>query len=118
MFFHIEMSTDLILEPQYLGPQFSHRVIAQLYREVGSQCTGRHGYVVTVTRVIEIGKGKVAESGLGSVTFPVKYEAIVFRPFRHEVLDGKVTEVTKLGFFCGLWSVEGVCCPQEHAADL
>jgi DNA-directed RNA polymerase subunit E'/Rpb7 len=36
--------------------------------------------------------GKVAESGLGSVTFPVQYEAIVFRPFRFEVLDGVVSE--------------------------
>jgi DNA-directed RNA polymerase subunit E'/Rpb7 len=54
MFYHIKMSTELILEPQYLGPQFRARIHAQLYREVGSQCTGRHGFVVTVTRVRDL----------------------------------------------------------------
>jgi len=33
------------------------------------------------------------------VTFPVKFGAVVFRPFKGEVLDAKVTVVNKLGFF-------------------
>ena len=33
------------------------------------------------------------------VTFPIKYTAIVFRPFKGEVLDAVVTTVNKLGFF-------------------
>jgi DNA-directed RNA polymerase subunit E'/Rpb7 len=30
------------------------------------------------------------------VIFPVKYHAIVFRPFKHEVVEAIVTQVTKV----------------------
>lgn len=38
-------------------------------------------------------------SGVGFVVYPVKYRAIVFRPFKGEVLDGVVTQVNKVGMF-------------------
>ena len=33
------------------------------------------------------------------MTFPVRYKAVVFRPFKGEVLDAVVTTVNKMGFF-------------------
>eukprot|EP01103_Thecamoeba_quadrilineata_P010111 TRINITY_DN2098_c0_g1_i1.p1 TRINITY_DN2098_c0_g1~~TRINITY_DN2098_c0_g1_i1.p1 ORF type:complete len:118 (-),score=20.35 TRINITY_DN2098_c0_g1_i1:133-486(-) len=42
--------------------------------------------------------GKVQE-GTGFVSFPVTYTAIVFRPFKGEVVDAVVTQVNKMGFF-------------------
>eukprot|EP00116_Pleurobrachia_bachei_P002609 sb/3462871/ len=46
-------------------------------------CTGEHGFVVAVTTIDHIGNG-VIDQGQGSVNFPVKYKAIVFRPFKGE----------------------------------
>jgi DNA-directed RNA polymerase II subunit RPB7 len=51
-----------------------------------------------VTEVLDIGKGKIRE-GAGLVTFPIRYMAVVFRPFKGEVLDAVVTTVNKMGFF-------------------
>jgi DNA-directed RNA polymerase subunit E'/Rpb7 len=34
--------------------------------------------------------------GRGYVIFPVKYHAIVFRPFKHEVVEAIITQVTKV----------------------
>ena len=61
-------------------------------------CSGQHGFVVAVTDVVEIGKGRIREGG-GLATFPIQYNAIVFRPFKGEVFDAIVTQVNKLGFF-------------------
>jgi DNA-directed RNA polymerase subunit E'/Rpb7 len=36
--------------------------------------------------------------GRGYVIFPVKYHAIVFRPFKHEVVEAIITQVTKVKF--------------------
>ena len=33
------------------------------------------------------------------MTFPIRYMAVVFRPFKGEVLDAIVTTVNKMGFF-------------------
>jgi DNA-directed RNA polymerase II subunit RPB7 len=71
------------------------KLINQLHAEVEGTCTGRYGYIITVVTVTDIGKGKVQE-GTGFATFEVKYTAIVFKPFRGEVLDTTVTEVSNV----------------------
>merc|ERR1712131_290051 len=43
-----------------------------------------------------IGDGEIL-SGRGFCRFPIKYKAIVFRPFKGEVVDGVVTQVNKVG---------------------
>lgn len=58
-------------------------------------CSGRYGFIITVTQVQDIGKGKVLE-GSGFVVFPIKFSAIVFKPFKGEVLDAVVTQVDKV----------------------
>lgn len=37
-------------------------------------------------------------SGRGFVLYPVKYKAIVFRPFKGQVVDAVVNQVNKVGF--------------------
>ncbi|KAK1392963.1 hypothetical protein POM88_012019 [Heracleum sosnowskyi] len=37
--------------------------------------------------------------GTGFVTFPVKYQCVVFRPFKGEILEAVVTMVNKMRFF-------------------
>ena len=36
------------------------------------------------------------QSGRGYCSYPVKYKAIVFRPFKNEVVDAVVSQVTKV----------------------
>ena len=55
----------------------------------------RYGFVVAVTTIDNIGAG-IIQPGQGFVVYPVKYKAIVFRPFKGEVLDGIVTQVNKV----------------------
>ena len=56
----------------------------------------RYGFVIAVTTIDNIGGGMVQPSR-GFVIYPVKYKAIVFRPFKGEVLDAVVTQVNKVG---------------------
>jgi DNA-directed RNA polymerase II subunit RPB7 len=61
-------------------------------------CIGKYGFVIAVTTIDSVGAG-VIQPGEGFVTYPVKYKAIVFRPFKGEVLDAVVTQVNKVGLF-------------------
>ena len=58
----------------------------------------RYGFVIAVTTIDNIGAG-VIQPGRGFVVYPVKYKAIVFRPFKGEVLDAVVTQVNKVGCY-------------------
>merc|ERR1719206_1347853 len=66
-----------MLHPRYFGPQLMDTVKQKLFTEVEGTCTGKQGFVL----------------------YPVKYKAIVFRPFKGEVLDAVVTQVNKVGLF-------------------
>ena len=45
----------------------------------------------------DISDGRIQDT-TGDVIYKVKFKALVFRPFRGEVLDGEVTEITDNGF--------------------
>ena len=51
---------------------------------------------MAITGVDSIGKGLIRD-GTGFVTFPVKYQCVVFRPFKGEILEAVVTMVNKVG---------------------
>ena len=53
---------------------------------------GKYGFVIAVTTIDSVGAGLI-KPGEGFVVYPVKYKAIVFRPFKGEVLDAVVTQV-------------------------
>lgn len=55
----------------------------------------RYGFVIAVTTIDSIGAGLILP-GQGFVVYPVKYKAIVFRPFKGEVLDAVVRQVNKV----------------------
>lgn len=60
-----------------------------------SSLSFRYGFVIAVTTIDNIGAG-VIQPGRGFVLYPVKYKAIVFRPFKGEVVDAVVTQVNKV----------------------
>ena len=92
MFFHICLDHEIMLAPRYFGPQLMDTVKQKLFTEVEGTCTGKYGFVIAVTTIDNIGAGLI-QPGQGFVVYPVKYKAIVFRPFKHEVLDAVVTQV-------------------------
>lgn len=92
MFYHISLEHDIMLHPRYFGPQLMDTVKQKLFSEVEGTCTGKYGFVIAVTTIDTIGAGLI-QPGQGFVVYPVKYKAIVFRPFKGEVLDAVVTQV-------------------------
>ncbi|KAI8424899.1 hypothetical protein MSG28_006819 [Choristoneura fumiferana] len=90
----ISLEHEILLHPRYFGPQLLDTVKQKLYTEVEGTCTGKYGFVIAVTTIDNIGAGLI-QPGQGFVVYPIKYKAIVFRPFKGEVLDAIVTQVNK-----------------------
>lgn len=95
-FGQVSLTRTLQLHPRFFGPKLRPTLIAKLHKEVEGTCLGEHGYVILVLSVDEIGFGKVID-GTSLVSFPVKFKAVVCRPFKGEVLDAVVTDVIKHG---------------------
>ncbi len=70
----------------------------KLLQDVEGSCSGQYGFIVCVLDTMDIGRGRVVP-GSGSAEFVIRYQAIVWKPFKGEVVDGVVNLVNKLGFF-------------------
>ncbi|KAL7751890.1 DNA-directed RNA polymerase II subunit [Sorochytrium milnesiophthora] len=95
MFFLKELEHSVSLHPASFTPDLRQQLTRRLFQDVEGSCSGRFGYIISVVDVIEVGKGHVM-SGMGSAQFHIKYRAIVFKPFRGEVVDVLVTTVNKV----------------------
>ena len=72
---------------------------SKLYSDVEGTCSGQFGYIIAVVSILDIGKGMVL-SGSGQAEFVTRYRAIVFKPFKGEVVDGVVNNVNKVRRAC------------------
>ena len=68
---------------------------SKLYSDVEGKCSGQFGYIIAVVSMSDIGSGIVLP-GSGQAEFVARYRAIVFKPFKGEVVDGVVNNVTKV----------------------
>ncbi|KAK4783708.1 hypothetical protein SAY86_018076 [Trapa natans] len=98
MFFHITLERNMQLHPRHFGRNLKENLVTKLMKDVEGTCSGRHGFVVAITGIENVGKGLIRD-GTGFVTFPVKYQCVVFRPFKGQILEAVVTMVNKMGFF-------------------
>ncbi|KAB2028350.1 hypothetical protein ES319_D05G093300v1 [Gossypium barbadense] len=69
------------LHPRHFGRNLRENLVSDLMKDAEGTCSGRHGFVVAITGIENIGKGLIRD-GTGFVTFPVKYQCVVFRPFK------------------------------------
>ena len=99
-----ELSHTILLHPSYFGPRMLQYLESKLYADVEGTCSGQFGYIIAVVSILDIGKGMVLP-GSGQAEFITRYRAIVFKPFKGEVVDGIVNNVNKVSC-CG-WGEGG-----------
>ncbi|GAA5838228.1 hypothetical protein JCM3775_004940 [Rhodotorula graminis] len=107
MFFLKLLTQDLIMHPSYFNQALRGHLSNELRRQVEGSCSGRLGYVVAViNEETEDGswRGRIMEDG--QAVFSLKYRAVVYRPFRGEVVDGVVSSVNKMGIFVDVGPVQ------------
>jgi len=97
MFFVKVLEHSMDLHPSFFGAQASSYIIDQLYREMEGSNTGTM-MIIAIINVEDVSEPKITP-GTGSAKYTVSYRAIVWRPFRGEVVDGLVTSVLRHGFF-------------------
>jgi DNA-directed RNA polymerase II subunit RPB7 len=95
LFLKVQLEHEILLHPRYFGPDLLNTVKQKLFSEVEGTCSGKYGFIVAITSIENVGTGMI-QSGRGYASYPVKYKAIVFRPFKNEVVDAVVSQVTKV----------------------
>lgn len=91
------MKRVILVQPQYLGPALRQTIRDQLVAEVQGISVENAGYIITVLHIADenISKGRI-DHLTGSVRYEITFDALLFRPFKNEVMDALVTEVTEV----------------------
>ena len=96
MFFIMNFVEPIIMEPVFLGRELESLIRGKLLQKVNGSISQKHGYIVCVIKVIDIGKGRILDTS-GEVIFNVTYRAIVMKPFVNEIIEGVVEKVESYG---------------------
>ena len=96
-----QLQRSIRLEPQFFNEAVVETLRERLFREVEGQCFGDEGYVLAITQITNASLGFVNDED-GSATYHMHYNALVFKPFRNEVLDAVVSNVTENGITCSI----------------
>ena len=101
-----EQGLRMQVEPREYGPNLRETVQTKLREAVENTCSERYGYILKIFNVdTERLQGRIESTGMqpsrgGTATFVVNYDAVVFKPFKNEVLIGEVKSVAQQGVFC------------------
>jgi DNA-directed RNA polymerase II subunit RPB7 len=104
MFFVKDLEKTIQLHPSYFGPLIRTHIHRELLvKEEGSN-TGKYS-IICILDSFEITDGQVIP-GSGYAEYIVHYRALVWKPFKGEVVDGVVTSVMRAGFFVDVGSLQ------------
>jgi hypothetical protein len=97
MFFVHEMEERIPLHPSYFSSEAPDSIRELLYKKKEGTNTGTM-MIVRIIGILEISEPKVMP-GTGMAMYTISYRAVVWQPFRGEVVDGEVSQVVANGFF-------------------
>lgn len=92
------MTRDIVMTPSSFGPGLHEEIRTKLKRDVEGTTDGKYGFIIMVDEIYPIERGIILEGG--GATFDVSFRVVVYRPFKHEVIDAIVTGIDSIGFRC------------------
>ncbi|KAL0236158.1 hypothetical protein GEMRC1_002740 [Eukaryota sp. GEM-RC1] len=98
MFYQAAFKYNLNLPPQALTKKLHETLENRLREAIEGKVYSTYGYVLLLLSLDNIGQGRVIP-GTGDVVYPVNFKALVFKPFKNEVLDAGVTVVNDNGVY-------------------
>ncbi|CAL5208263.1 unnamed protein product [Lathyrus oleraceus] len=109
MFLKVQLAWNVIIAAENLKPgslMLQRAILIRLLSDFAAKkATKELGYFLAVTTLDKIGEGKVRQH-TGDVLFPVVFNAVTFKMFKGEVLEGTVHKVLKHGVFMRIGPIE------------
>ena len=107
MFYIVEVKDHVRVEPKLFGLPTVEAVEKQLRESFKDYYNKELGKVVSVIEILEVGKG-ILIPGDGAAYYDSRFKLLVFRPELHELVYGKVSEITNFGAFIDMGPIRGM----------
>lgn len=108
MYKRLTVEDSVRVPPEHLGENLEESVRAGLKDGIEGRIQPDIGVVVAVEEVNSIEGGDIKPEDAG-VHYDVEYQAIVYEPELHEVVNGEVVDITGFGAFIRIGPFDGLC---------
>lgn len=115
MFFLKDSERTITLHPQMFGPRTRDILTHKLKEDVEGTNMGNH-YIISIIPELDISEGRIVP-GSGYAEYTINYRAVVWRPFKGEVLDATVNKVLELGFHVDIGPMPGFVSKASMPSD-
>ncbi len=99
---------DVRVPPENMAGKREEVVLKSLVQKYENRIFPDIGAVLAVTKVLEVKGGSIRVDDPG-VFYSAKFEALVFTPRLHEVVEGTVIDITDFGVFIRFGPIDGLC---------
>ena len=93
--FQKQLTQIVKITPDQFTNKLDKSIRTLLLRGLYNRPLNKSGYIVAVTRIESTGDGIIMPL-TGDAVFNVKFQAIIFRPYKNEVVDGTITKVDRV----------------------
>jgi DNA-directed RNA polymerase subunit E' len=107
MFYKTKVIDYVRVSPELLNLDKESRVEKEIKRKYESFIDKDIGIVIDVSKINEIGDGKII-AGDGAVYYETNFDLLIFRPENQEVVSGRIRDITDFGAFLTLGPVDGM----------
>ena len=94
MFFLHNLERRVTLHPSYFGRNMHELVTTKLVKDVEGTCAGDY-YIIAIMDTFDVSEGRILP-GSGLAEFTVGYRAVVWRPFKGEVVGNGLAPLAAL----------------------
>ena len=106
MYYLVTKEDTVRIPPDRLGEDLD-TLVGELTHTTFEGKVDRSRLIVLVTNINKLGDGHIIH-GDGGVYQRVKFDALMFRPMLHEVVEGSICEVLKFGAFVRFGPLDGL----------
>ena len=106
MYYLVTIKDTVRVPPALMGEEVEEAIL-QTLRKKYEGMFGDQGIILAVTRVKNVGAGKIHPGDPG-IYYMTEFEALMYRPELKEVVVGEVVEITEFGAFIRIGPVDGL----------
>lgn len=107
MFYRVEMEDFIRVPPTDLDRPIEEAIMEQLNEKYSGYVSNDLGIVIGPETFHEVGEGKVLHED-GGVYYKTRFTLITFKPELHEVVVGRITDITDFGAFVDIGPIDGM----------
>jgi DNA-directed RNA polymerase subunit E' len=107
MFYELEIKDHIRVDPKSFRENVKDSVLKSLNEKFEGYISEELGFVIGISEIKEIGEG-IITPGDGAAYYETIFKITTFKPEIHEVVLGKITDITEFGAFLDIGPVDGM----------